>query len=134
MPANPGPEAPGPDVRLTGWLMAAWCLAFAAVNVALGGSGRFDEGRREAYSSARSGMTWLVVGLKLLGAAVALLSVSRRPGRLSPRLTGVLVWGAFATIAAYGLGSVVQLVGMLTGMTDGAAALDVTDVTYLLFF
>ena len=45
-------------------------LAFAAVNIIFEGTNRFADGPLSDYASGLSIMNWLVVGLKLLGAAV----------------------------------------------------------------
>jgi hypothetical protein len=79
-------------------------------------------------------MNWLVAGLKLLGAVVALLSVTRRRPPVSPQLLGVGVWGVFATLAVYVLGSMVQAVGMGLGLMGSASQIDLPDVAYLIFF
>lgn len=113
--------------------MAAWCVAFAAVNLILEGTDHLAQGEYAAYTDAFTVMNWLVAGLKLVGAAVALLSLSRRPP-LAPRFLGVLVWGGFTTLGAYALGSVVQLIGLVAGLTDGARWVEADDVGYLLFF
>ncbi len=117
-----------------GWLTAAWCVAFAVVNIVLEGTDHLADGGYAEYAAAFTVMNWLVVGVKLLGAGTALLSVSRRPPPMSANLLGVAVWGAFATIAVYFLGSMVQAVGMVSGLTGSVSEIDVTDLTYLIFF
>src|SRR5664279_248910 len=54
--------------------MAAWCLGFAAVNIALQVTGRFASGPYADLAAGLAVMDWIVVGLKLLGAAVAVLA------------------------------------------------------------
>ncbi len=125
---------PGPAVIATAWLMALWCLGFAAVNIVLESTDYLADGEYAAYAAAFTVMNWLVVGLKLLGAAVALLSVTKRPPLLPPRLLGVLVWSVFATLAVYVLGSIAQALGMLLGLTGSASQIDLAGVAYVLFF
>jgi hypothetical protein len=79
-------------------------------------------------------MDWLVAGLKVLGAVVALLSVARRPRLVSPAAVTVLVWAAFATLAVYALGSVAEAVGMGLGLIGGAGRIDIAGVAYVLAF
>jgi hypothetical protein len=79
-------------------------------------------------------MNWLVVGLKVLGAAVALLSIARRSRLLSPERLGVLLWGAFALLTLYVLGSVVEAVGIGLGLMGSTDQLTVRSVAYVLFF
>src|SRR3712207_7496126 len=68
--------------------------------------------RSPLFPYATLSRSWLVVGLKLLGAAVALLSVTKRPPFLPPGLLGVMVWSVFATLAVYVLGGMAQALGM----------------------
>lgn len=77
-------------------------------------------------------MNWLVTGLKLVGAAVALLSVTDRWRR--PRLLAVLLWAAFSTLAVYAVGNVVQALGMVTGLIGGIENVDAAAVGYLVGF
>src|SRR5215203_2586173 len=79
----PAHDGPGPVVTAIGILMALWCLGFAVVNVVFEITGHFAGGAYAWYASGLSVMNWLVAGLKVLGAVVALLSVARRPGRVS---------------------------------------------------
>lgn len=132
---RPSPHTqPRLAVMVIGWLTAVWCAAFAVVNIVLEGTDHLADGEYAEYTSALTVMNWLVVGLKLLGAGVALLSVSRRPPPVSANLLGVAVWGAFATIAVYFLGSLVQAVGMVSGLTGSVSEIDVADLAYLIFF
>jgi len=55
--------------------MAAWCLGFAAANIAFRVIGRFVSGPCAVLAAGLAEMNWVVVGLKLLGAAVAVLAV-----------------------------------------------------------
>ncbi|MGA9102593.1 hypothetical protein [Aeromicrobium sp.] len=128
-------QGPGRAVTVVGILVALWCVGFAAVNVAFELTGRFDDGDLAEYSSGLTVMNWFVVGLKLLGAAVAVLSIARRPPRqMSTDALTVLVWGAFATLAVYALGSLVQAAGMVLEVRGSADQIDVLGVVYLLFF
>jgi hypothetical protein len=131
--ATPLPTAEaGPAVTAVAVLTAVGCLGFALVNVVSEVTDRFAEGSYAEYASAFAVMNWLVVGLKLLGEAVALLSVTRHQRLVSPSGMTLLLWGAFATLAAYALGSVVQAVGMATGLTGSAAQIDMAGVAYVL--
>ncbi|GAA3725949.1 hypothetical protein HDA32_003450 [Spinactinospora alkalitolerans] len=116
------------------WAIALWCIGFAAVNLVYEASGRFSDGPLAEYGPALSVMTWLVVVLKVAGAGVALLSVTRRPIPVPANLLAVLVWGAFALLGLYTLGSVVQAVGMVTGLLGSADRIDAAAVGYVLFF
>jgi hypothetical protein len=71
-------SASGP-IRALGWVMAAWCLGFAAVNIAFQVTGRFASGPYAELAAGLAVMDWIVVGLKLLGAAVAVLAAYSRP-------------------------------------------------------
>jgi hypothetical protein len=119
---------------VVGVLMALWCLAFATVNVVFEVSGRFTEGAYADYASGISVMNWLVVGLKLLGATVAILSVARRPRIVSPTVVTVAVWAVFATLGVYTFGSVAQAIGMISGLAGSVDQIDLAHAGYLLFF
>jgi hypothetical protein len=114
--------------------MAAWLVGFAVVNIVLESTDHLDDGRYAEYTAAFTVMNWLVAGLKLFGAGVAWLSVSRRPSPVPPRLLGVSVWGVFATLAVYVLGSMVQAVAMVAGLMGGTSQMGAADMAYLLFF
>jgi hypothetical protein len=127
--------APGRGVVAIGWVMALWCIGFAAANVVLiQETGHFADSAFPEYAAGLSVLSWVVFALKLLGAAVALLSVSRLPGALSPRLVAVLVWGAAALLGVYALGSVVEAVGIVTGMTGSPDDITLKSIGYVLFF
>ena len=79
-------------------------------------------------------MDWLVAGLKVVGAVVALLSVAQRPRPVSPAVVTMAVWAAFATLAVYALGSVAEAAGMGLGLIGGADRIDAASVGYVLFF
>jgi hypothetical protein len=125
---------PSPSITAVGWLMAFWCVGFAAVNVVLERSDYLADSEYADYAAAFTVMNWLVVGLKLLAAAVALLSVAKRAPFLSPRLLRIMVWAVFATLAVYVLGSLAQALGMLTGLSGSASQIDPAGVAYLVFF
>ena len=125
---------PGLVVTVIGMLIALWCLGFAVVNLVFEISGHFASGAYAHYTSGISVMNWLVVGLKVVGAAVALLSIARRPRLVSPAVVTVLVWAAFATLAVYGLGSVAEAVGMGLGLIGGIDQIDMASIGYVLFF
>ena len=109
-------------------------MGFAVVNIVLESTDYLADGQYADYAAALTVMNWLVVGLKLLGAAVALLSVAKRPRLMPPRLLAMLVWGAFATLAVYALGSAVQALGMVLGLMGSADQVDLAGVAYLTFF
>ena len=92
--------------------MALWLVGFAVVNIVLESTDYLADGEYADYASAFTVMNWLVVGLKLLGAAVALLSVTKRPPLLPPGLLGVMVCSVFPTLAEFVLGGMAQAVGM----------------------
>lgn len=130
---TPALRAAGPVVVAVAVLMALGCLAFAGANVVFEATDRFAEGRYAAYADGLSVMNWVVTGLKVLGAAVALLSVAARPVRgLSPWVMSLLLWGAFSTLALDALGSMVEAATMLAGTSGDAADLGVRSVAYLL--
>jgi hypothetical protein len=120
-------------VLATAVLSAGWCVGFASVNLVLELTGHFADGSRAEYAAGLSVMDWLMVVLKLVGAAVAVLSVSRR--RVLPdNLVGLLLWGGFATLAIYAAGNVVESVGMLLGLVDPGRPIGMLDVGYVVFF
>jgi hypothetical protein len=135
VPRRPSPHVqPGLSVTAIGWLMALWCVGFAVVNIVLESTDYLADSEYADYASAFTVMNWLVVGLKLLGAAVALLSVTKRPPFLPPGLLGVMVWSVFATLAVYVLGSMAQALGMMLGLIGSARQIDLASVGYLIFF
>lgn len=130
----PVPGRPGPVVTVTAVLIALWCIGFAAVNLVFEVTGHFASGVYAYYTSGISVMDWLVAGLKALGAAVALMSVARRPALVSPAVVTVLVWAAFAALGVYVLGSVAEAAAMGLGIPGGAGQIDTRGVAYVLFF
>lgn len=129
-----GTRPANPWVRAVAWLVAAWCLGFAAVNVTFEATGRFDDGPHADYAAALSVMDWVVSGLKVLGASVAWLSVTSRRVHVSSRVVAVMVGGAAALLGLYCLGSVVEAVGMLTGAVGDADDVNTRNVGYLSLF
>lgn len=121
-------------VVVVGWLMAAWCVGFAVVNVVFEGTDHLAGGEYADYAAAFTVMNWLVVGLKLFGAGIALLSVTRRPPPLPAGFVGVLAWGVFATVAVYVVGGIVEAIGMVSGLLGSASQVDAAGVAYLVFF
>lgn len=131
-PAAPRPTA-SPAVVAVAVLMALGCLAFAGVNVVFEATDRFAEGRYAEYAAGLSVMNWTVTGLKVLGAVVALLSVTARPIRfVTPWVMSVLLWGAFATLALDAAGSMVEAGAILGGASGDPADLGPRSVAYLL--
>src|SRR5918995_6351411 len=89
LPRRPSPNAqPSPSVTAIGWLMALWCVGFAVVNIVLESTDYLADSEYADYTSAFTVMNWLVVGLKLLAATVALLSVAKHPPFLPAKLMG----------------------------------------------
>ena len=115
-------------IRALGWVMAAWCLGFAAVNIALQVTGRFANGPYSELAAGLAVMDWIVVGLKLLGAAVAVLAANTRAATAART---VVIWGAFALLGLYSAGNIVELVGML--LAD-PGAIELRSLAYLGFF
>lgn len=128
------PSDPSPLVRVIGVLTAVWCVGFAVVNVVFELTGRFHDGPHADYAAGITVMNWLVVGLKLLGAAIALRSIADRSRWPSPSALAVLLWGAFATIGLYAAGSVAQWIGMAFGLISHEGKLGATEVAYVLLF
>ena len=118
-------------VRWTAWLMAAWCLGFAAVNVGLQVTGALVRGPLAPYASGLTVMQVLVVVLKLLGAAVAVLAVVPGPARPAAGTRTMLVWGAFALLALYVLGGCVDLVRLLLAGSDEVTARSLAYLAFL---
>ncbi|MFS0575412.1 hypothetical protein AB1K83_07255 [Sporosarcina sp. 179-K 3D1 HS] len=127
-------RSPGPGITVIGVLMALWCIAFAVVNIVFEITDHFAGGPFAEYTTGITVMNWIVVGFKVLGAAVALLSVSNVPKFHLPALMTVLVWGAFATLGLYALGSVTQAVGMIFGVSGKADQINLASVGYVFMF
>ena len=128
------PTPPRPFVVAVGFLVALWCTGFAAINVWFEVTDYFGVGQYADDATALSVANWFVTVLKAVGAAVALLGVSRTPRFLAPRIVGTLLWAAFATFAVYVVGSVIQAVVMLTGVGGEGEQVDAAAVGYVLAF
>ncbi|NEK56588.1 hypothetical protein GCU56_01700 [Geodermatophilus sabuli] len=126
------PTPPGPFVVAVGLLVALWCAGFAAVSVWFELTDHFEVGQYADDAAALSVVDWFVAALKVMGAAVALLAVSRTPRFLGPRTVGTLLWAAFATLAVYVAGSITQAVVMLAGSAGDAEQVDAASVGYVL--
>jgi hypothetical protein len=132
---EPGPIAPpGPFVIAAGFLVALWCAGFAATSVWFELTDHFGVGQYADEATALSVVDWFVAALKVVGAAVAVLAVSRTLRFLRPRIVGTLLWAAFATLAVYVVGSITQAVVMLTGVAGDAEQVDAASVGYVLAF
>lgn len=114
--------------------MAVWCVGFATVNIVFEATDHFADGPYAEYAAGFTVLNWLVAGLKVLGALVALLSVTRTSKLVPPGALAVLVWGAFATLGVYALGSVVEAVGMVSGLMGTPDQVDMAGLGYLLVF
>lgn len=125
-------------VQAMGYVAAAWCLGFAAVNGWDLVTGWDADDSFAAYAEGLAAMSILVLGLKILGAVMALLAVQSL--RISPRLLATGLWGAFAVLSVYSAGNIVLTVGNATGLLEPSAAWEsaggVTPraVAYMLFF
>ena len=129
---------PGTAVTVVGVLVALCCIGFAGVNIVLELTDRLAGSTYSQtvaeYPVGFAVMNWLVVALKLVGAVVAVLSITHRRGFVRPALVGVSVWAAFATLGVYALGSVAEAVGMASGLTGSIDQIDLRGVGYVLFF
>ena len=125
---------PGPFVVAVGLLVALWCAGFAATNVWSESTDHFGVGQYADDATALSVANWSLAVLKVVGAAVTLLAVSRTPRFLAPRIVGTLLWAAFATLAVYVAGSAIQAVVVLTGVAGGAEQVDASAVGCVLAF
>lgn len=132
------PARPAAAVTVAGALVALCCVGFAVVNVVLETSGGRTGGDYARYATAYpvglAVMNGLVVVLKVAGAVVAVLSVTRLPRFVRPAMVGVAVWAAFSTLAVYALGSVAEAIGLATGLTGSPDRIDLAGVGYVLFF
>jgi len=128
------PAPPGPFLVAVGLLDALWCAGFAAISVWFELTDYFGVGQYAEDATALSVANWFVAVLKVVGAAVALLAVSRRHRFLAPRIVGMLLWAAFTTLTVYVVGSIAQAVVMLTGVAGDAEQVDAAAVGYVLAF
>jgi hypothetical protein len=117
----------------TAWLVTAWCVGFAVATVVLETSSRFETGPYADYAAGLTVMSWIVFGLKLAGAAAALASIRPSP-RVPPAVLSGVLWGAHALLGLYSAGSVVEAIGMLTGLAGSADEITVAGVLYVVFF
>ena len=69
-------SASGP-IRALGWVMAAWCLGFAAVNIAFEVTGRFASGPYAELAAGLAVMDWIEFTANLRKSAPILPSRSR---------------------------------------------------------
>jgi hypothetical protein len=113
--------------------LAIGSIAFAVVNVVFELNGRFDEGPLADYSAGLSIVNWFVAAIKVLGAAVAIMSVARRP-RLSPRVVNFLIWGAAGVLGVYSLGSLAQAIGIEVGVGGNGDRIDSAGTIYVALF
>lgn len=119
---------------MVGRLLALWCIGFALVNVVFEVTGHFSDGPLAAYAPGVAVMNWVVIGLKVLGAAVALVAVAKRRIFVPPAVLTMLVWGAFGLLGVYALGNVVEAVAMATGLAGSPDQITVRNISYVLFF
>ncbi|TDC51045.1 hypothetical protein E1212_12885 [Jiangella ureilytica] len=104
------------------------------VNIVFEFSDHFSDGRYADHASAFTVMNWLVTILKAIGAVVALLSIARPSRHIRPSAITVVIWGAFATLTVYALGSVAQAIGMAAGLTGSVDDIDLAGIAYVMFF
>lgn len=126
--------APTPPTRgftYTAWMLAAWCLGFAAVNLGFAATGGFADGQYAEYAGALAVMNWLAFVLKLAGAGIAILTVVEPPRWIPVGLRAVAVWSAFSLLAIYSAGSVGELVWFLANDPD---TIDARGLAYMAFF
>jgi hypothetical protein len=132
------PAAPSPAAKLAAILVALACLGFAAANIGLmfTDAVRSDTYRRLSsdYPTAFAVMNWMVFGLKLIGAAVALATIRRKPPFARPAVLGVLLWGAFVTLTVYAVGNLLQAIGLATGLTGDPKLVNLWGIGYVTFF
>lgn len=115
-----------------GVLTALWCVGFATANVVFEITDHFALGNDPSTVGLRV-MDWLVVGLKLIGAALAVLSIGRRSA-LPPVLLSAALWAAFGTLGLYEAGNLVEGLAMLVGLMPGRSELRLIDFGYVAFF
>ncbi|MDT0302648.1 hypothetical protein [Streptomonospora wellingtoniae] len=133
-PSATEPARPGRAVTATAVLTALACAGFALVNVVFEATDRFSAGPYADYAAGLAVMNWLVVGLKIVGAGMALLSVAPERRWAPAPLLAVPLWAAFATLGVYGLGSLVQALGLAAGITGSPDRIGAAGAAYVLFF
>lgn len=131
--ASPAPAPAAPiHVRWAAWLVAAWALGFAVVNVVL--QLTLD---RDLFPSwtAFTALNMSMVALKVVGAGVALDTISSRR-RLPARWTSLLASGGAAVLVGYAAILFVMMGASDSWMTTVSAGgvLDVPAVAYAAFF
>lgn len=85
------------------------------------------------YGAGLSIANWFVAALKVVGAGIAVLSVAPRPP-LSPRLMNLSIWAAAGTLGIYALGSLVQLIGMASGLAGSPDQITPAGIAYVAGF
>jgi hypothetical protein len=125
---------PGAFVVAVGLLVALWCAGFAGISIWFELTEYFATGLHADDATAISVVNWFVAVLKLVGVAVALLAISGTPRFVAPRIVGTLLWAAFATLALYVVGSIMQAVVMLTGPAGEADQINASALGYGLAF
>jgi hypothetical protein len=136
----PADGAVSPAFRITGTLVAAWCLGFAAVNAWQLATGRLTDERFAGYTAALVVASILVLFLKLVGAGMALASLRTVHHRGVRWLLGAALWAATSTLALYSAGNLVFTLGTVTGLLaptaawEAAGGVTVRAVGYGLFF
>lgn len=117
-----------------GVLVALWCAAFAFISFWFEVTDRFASGPYAEEAAALSVANWLVLGVKLVGVAAAVLAITQPPKFLGAPLVGIILWAGFATVGIYVLGSLTQAVVILTGIAGDADQIDAASVGYVLAF
>lgn len=131
---SPAFAPPTRGVTVVGLIMAVWCAGFAAISIWFEVTDHFGTGEYADHASGLSVLNWIVTAIKVVGATVALLAISRRPMLLTPRTVGTLLWAGFATTTVYVLGSLLQAALMMTGLSGDADRITASSVAYVLLF
>jgi hypothetical protein len=132
---------PGTTVTIVAALTVAATLGFAAVNVVFETTGHIPHSPGARITEQQFGRSvgiaianWLVTAIKVVGAAVLLLSLARRQQVVRPKLLAGLLWAGLSTLGIYATGNVVEGVGMAAGLTGTFDQIRPLDVGYVLFF
>lgn len=131
-------RAPSLTNRALAVLAVLWCLTFAAANVGHLATGSLTSGEWAPYASGIQIMSVVVLLLKLIGAAMALLSLRNTPR--ASWLLATALWTMAALVVLYALGNVAITVATTTGVTSPSAAWAATGgvttrtVGYIAFF
>ena len=129
---------PSTAERATAYAVAAWSLAFAAVNVVQLTTGELAEGELAGHGTGLVVMAVLVLVLKLVAAGVALAAVRPASGPSWPLATAL--WGAASLLVLYSLGNIAITAATLSGLVEPSAAWEAAggvtgrSLTYLVFF